>query len=81
MYQSFEAIIDHGHIKFVENVKLPQSGRAYVMIVDDEYGDISSSDWKELMASLKSQRKQKKVKKYSNMDEALGHLNGLMKRT
>ena len=34
MYQSFEAIIDHGHIKPVENMKLPDSARVLITIVD-----------------------------------------------
>ena len=80
MYQAFEAIIDHGQIKFTEPTKLPRSGRVYVMVVNDEY-EMSAADWKGAMLSLKAQRKQKKVKKYSNLKDAVSHLNDLMKNS
>ncbi len=77
MYHAFKAIVSKGKIKPLEKVKLKDSQLVVVTLVDEE--PFAEGEWKKLKKWITQQRKEKKFKSYSTLQDIKRHLSQLSK--
>lgn len=76
--QVFKGIVSNGKITPLEKIKLKESQRVLVTLVDSaQLSDEADFDWKKLKRWIIQQKKKKKYSSYSSVKEAVIHLKKL----